>query len=208
MAKVSLARLKRLVRLHQKEVPGGRELLEALLEDNHTEVCELLALVGPLTADRVVTRVEKLTVAAKTETMRQAREHSEHLAQQLGLEARLQQNGSWKIHPGQLDELALAGGFTHVAFQGAGTVDLGVLRRVLKSCHSVTLLAIELNSSRLSLRYDGPGTRGRIAILVRPAEPLDDPVTVKLGARSPMATRRRSGGFVDHLEKALLEAVG
>ena len=62
MAKVSLSRLKRLARLYSKEVPGSRELLDALLDDNHADVCELLELpLCRLTADVVVRRVEELT---------------------------------------------------------------------------------------------------------------------------------------------------
>ena len=83
-----------------------------------------------------------------------------------------------------------------------------MLKRVLKSCRAVKLLGIEVTRTHLALTYQGPASRGRIALVVRPPERLDDAVTVRLGTRPVQATRRRSAGFLDHLQQALQEMVG
>ena len=91
-----------------------------------------------------------------------------------------------------------------VAFEGVGTVDLRIMKQVLRTCRSVRLGTIDVSSDHLSLVYDGTKSRGRIALIVRPAEPLDDAVVVRLGATPARAAR--GGGFLDYLQRAMWDA--
>ena len=80
-----------------------------------------------------------LTACARSEARNQSRQQATTLAAQLGCGAVRAADGSWKIPIALVTQLALCGGFTHVAFEGIGTVDLRILKQVLRTCRSVRL---------------------------------------------------------------------
>ena len=209
MAALTLTRLRCLAAAYGKDTPGAREQLDVLARDEHQAVCELLGMSpGTLTADTIARRVRDLTLRAKSEARCRARDCSTELAQQVAYGAQLRPEGSWALPIGPLTELARLGGFTHMELEPLGVVDLRIVKRVVKACKNARLLGIAVSSSHLTLTYDGPASRGRISLVVRGPEPLDDAVVVRIGTRAGRATRGRLGGCLDHLEHALKQVAG
>jgi len=201
-------RLARLARLHHNRIPGAQEQLGLLIEDRGTEVRELLGLPhGNLTADRVTQRVEELAVRTRREAQQRARQRCLRAAQQVASGATRFANGSWVLPTIGVAELCHAGGFTHVAFGDQKGVDLRTLRGAVRACRNVQIQAVQLTATHLELRYEGPWSRGRIALIVRPCKPTDDVVAIHLGTRTQRPLQRHRGRFLDHLEQALREAI-
>ncbi len=206
---VNLTEVRTLARLCERGVVGAESQLLALRRRQPERLGQLLE-VPPAqlatAAPELLVQVRTVAKRARGRREQRSRRTAEHHLAALG------QSASVGDRFTSLDSQALVStirsiprGSLHFELgEHSGSIDLRLLRRLVRVCKGVTFTDTQLEPGQLVVRYRAKGTRGRYALRLSP-EPATSPVfRVSLARRPPPAAASRRARLWDHV----LEAVG